>query len=133
MSEVVTLLPIIQVTANLEQYANRILGAQSINLIFSLIVTFYLTTTTTSMEWIFPHFHRFASSSFTLSDNSKLFQLGYKLLYTSSFFISINYRFNKMPKQSICLTPPIKKLNFSMFSYILIDKITASEYVFIVF
>ena len=27
MSEIVTLLPVIQVTANLEQYANRILGA----------------------------------------------------------------------------------------------------------
>ena len=42
---IMTLLPFFQFTANLEQSGSRIPDAQTVKLIFSLIVTFYLTKT----------------------------------------------------------------------------------------
>ena len=43
--KIVTTLPFFQFTANLEQSENRIPDAQSVKLIFSLMVTFYLRKT----------------------------------------------------------------------------------------
>ena len=45
MSEIVTSLSFFQLTANLEKSGGRILDAYPVKLIFSLIVTFYLSKT----------------------------------------------------------------------------------------